>query len=324
MIVINGTTQSLQAVQSNATVTTNPVFSISYVDVNLTALVQANTNQGSLNGTTAATILTGTTDQLNIKTIAIFNSDTVQQTITVQKNVSSTLYNLVKYSLNPGDSLHYDEGRGWNVLAFNSPASIVGATFVTSGTTYTTPANITATTQFKFTLIGAGGGGGGINTAADAATGGGGGAACIIYLSGLTASTAYTIAIGAGGTAGTGTPTAGSAGGATTLTVGATTYTAGGGGGGAAALTPGGSAGTSTNGTVNITGMQGNYGGATTTAAGGGGHSGLHFGSGGSGLQAAGTGNAATGFGGGGGGGRGAAATGGAGSGGCILVEYEN
>src|SRR5580693_5876296 len=149
MISINGTTQSIQAVMGMAATTTNPVFSVTYVDVNLTALVQANTNAGSLNGTTPVAILSGTSDQLSIKSCSIFNSDTVQQVITVQRNNSSTLFNLVKYTLNPGDSIHYESGNGWSLKAFNSPASIIGASFITTGTTYTTPANITSTTQFK-------------------------------------------------------------------------------------------------------------------------------------------------------------------------------
>lgn len=326
MITLNGTSQSFQAVMGSAATTTNPVYSVSYTDVNLTVLVTSNTTAGSLNGTTPVTILSGTTDQLNVKTVSIFNSDTVQQIITVQKNISSALYNLVKYTLNPGDSIHYDEGHGWIVNAFNSPANLFGNSFITSGSTYTTPSNITSTTQFKFTLIGAGGGGGGMATAADSAAGGGGGGACILYTTGLTASTAYTIAIGASGTGGTSSPlTAGSAGGNTTLLIGATTYTAGGGGGGASVFTsPGGSGGTSTNGTINITGMQGRGGSATTTAAGDGGSSGLFFGVGGSGLEAAGTGNSGMLYGGGGSGGRGATGIGGNGANGCILVEYTN
>jgi hypothetical protein len=326
MIILNGTTQSFQAVMGAAAATTNPTYSVSYVDVNLTSLVTANTTAGSLNGTTPVTLLAGTTDQLNVKTVSIFNADTVQQTITVQKNISSSLYSIVKYTINPGDSIHYDEGHGWIVAAFNSPANLFGNSFITSGSTYTTPSNITSTTQFKFTLIGGGGGGGGMATAADSATGGGGGASCVLYITGLTASTAYTIAIGAGGGGGTSSPlTNGTAGGNTTLLIGATTYTAGGGGGGSSVFTGvGGSGGTATNGTINITGAQGRYGGATTTAAGDGGHSGLLFGAGGAGLEAAGTGNNGTLYGGGGSGGRGATGIGGSGANGCILVEYTN
>jgi hypothetical protein len=325
MITINGTTQSLQAVMNAAATTTNPTFTLTYVDVNLTSLVQANTATGSLNGTTPVTLLSGTTDQLSIKSLTIFNNDTVQQIITVSKNVSSSLFGMYKYALNPGDSLHFDEGRGWYTSAYNIPASIFGNQFLTSGTTYTTPSNISATTQFKFTLIGAGGGGGGINTAADSGTGGGGGGACVVFLTGLAASTAYTIAIGAGGAGGIAVTTPATAGGNTTLTVGATTYTAGGGGAGADTIGGGGGAGgVATNGTINITGMSGRNGGATTTAAGDGGNAALGFGAGGSGLEAAGTGNAGMLYGGGGGAGRGATATGGAGANGCILVEYTN
>jgi hypothetical protein len=124
-----------------------------------------------------------------------------------------------------------------------------GASFITSGTTYTTPSIITTATQFKFTLVGGGGGGGaGNTTAANSGSGAGGGGTGILYISGLSPSTGYTIAIGGGGGGGTGggtgAPTAGAAGGNTSITISSTTYTANGGSAGPANGGTGGSGGT--------------------------------------------------------------------------------
>ena len=145
-----------------------------------------------------------------------------------------------------------------------------GQSFLTTGTTYTTPAGITTATIFKFTLIGAGGGGGG-NTAVASIRGAGGGAGGvnIVYVTGLSPSTGYTITIGTGGT-GVSAST-GNAGGSTSIIIGTTTYTAGGGSGGAVGpLANGGIGGTTTNATIPITGGQGGGVGATGTQDGAG------------------------------------------------------
>lgn len=195
---------------------------------------------------------------------------------------------------------------------------------LTSGTSYTTPANCTS---IYVELVGGGGGGGGGNISASG--GGGGGAYAAKYFT-VTASTAYTYAIGAGATANSG------AGGNTTFTVGATTVTAGGGGGGGTSgSTPptsaaGGGGGTATNGDINVSGGSGNRGFSdasyATVFTGSGGVSGLGFGAGGQSSHASSNatlnGSNASGYGGGGGGGQGTG-TGGDGTSGVIRVwEY--
>lgn len=205
-----------------------------------------------------------------------------------------------------------------------------GAQVVTSGTTWTTPASITTLTQFKIVLIGGGGGGGGMNTTNGHSCGGGGGGVGLLYISGLTPSTVYNITIGAAGAQGSNTPAAGGNAGNTTLTVGATTYTANGGAGGAATVnTPaGGLGGTAVNCTVNIQGQNG--GGSTATGSqgiqGSGGSSGLGWGLGGVGWVSfiGPDGFGGSGFGGGGSGTSGLAGIGGAGSQGAIVIEYWN
>lgn len=199
-----------------------------------------------------------------------------------------------------------------------------GSSFLTSGTTFTTAAGTTTHTTYKLTIIGAGAGGGGSSVANTKGAGGGAGATCIVFITGLSPSTGYTIAIGAAGAGGAATPAAGSNGGNTTFNDGATTYTAGGGTGGpVGASANGGVGGTCTNTTLNITGEQGGATGtnATTTLAPRGGASQMGFG--GASLAVAGTGSAATGYGGGGGGAFGVN-VGGAGFQGAILIQWSN
>lgn len=203
-----------------------------------------------------------------------------------------------------------------------------GFQFITSGTTYTTPTNITTATLFTFTLIGGGGGGGGFSAAGACASGGGGGGGGKLYITGLTPSTTYTVAIGGGGTGGIATtPGNAGSGGNTTLTIGVTTYTAHGGTGsaGGASNVQGGIGGTATNCTINITGQQG-AGSAdnSPSSTGGGGNAPFGLGLGGASLGASSAGIAGTGFGAGGSGAHGSGLGGGAGTAGCILVEWRN
>lgn len=249
--------------------------------------------------------------------------------ITINPHAAETINGLSTFIIaaNYGSCLLTSDGTNW--VAQKTPTS--GSSLITGGTTYTTPVNITPQTRFKFTLIGGGGGAGGINTAADAAAGGGAGAAVLVYATGLSANTTYTVAIGVAGTAGASTPTAGGNGGATSITFLGSTYTAGGGSGANdTATSNGGAGGTATSsagtGVSTIVNMPGGGGGSasgvTTNGSGQGGNT--LMGWGGQGVIAAGNGNAGTGYGGGGSGGKGAAAAGGAGAAGCILVEWWN
>lgn len=184
---------------------------------------------------------------------------------------------------------------------------------LTSGTSYTTPAGCAS---IYVEAVGAGGAGGttGAGTTGSAAGGGGAGAYCAKFFT-VSASTAYTYAIGAGGTG---------AGGNTTFTVGATTITAGGGAQGANAGAAsqgkaGGNGGTATNGDVNVTGNVGgtSFGAANNTNACGGAGAGSFFGGGGKGSVDGNNGVAGTS----GGGGGGATPAGGGGNGGSGLIR---
>jgi hypothetical protein len=128
---------------------------------------------------------------------------------------------------------------------------------LTSGTTYTTPANCTAV---YVECVGGGGGGGGCPATANTAGPGGGGGGYAAKYFVVTASTAYTIAIGAAGTGTSGA--AGGNGGSTTFTVSAVTVTAAGGTGGVLGTVgplAGGAGGAGTTGDLNLTGEAGSY-----------------------------------------------------------------
>lgn len=156
-----------------------------------------------------------------------------------------------------------------NGIAKASTLSGIGQGFaymevLTSGTSWTVPANVY---RIKVTLVGGGGGSGGaVGTTSgangSAGGGGGGGAVCIGFYT-VVPGQAMTYAIGSGGTAGgSGGVTPGGDGGTTTTTYGGVTFTAGGGvgGNGSDGGASGGAGGTASGGTLNLSGGRGSEG----------------------------------------------------------------
>jgi hypothetical protein len=150
-----------------------------------------------------------------------------------------------------------------------SGTRIRAAQILTSGTSYTTPAGCNS---IYVEVVGGGGGSG----SGPFGGGGAGGGYAAKYFT-VSASTAYTYAVGSAGTGGavTGGGFAGTSGGNTTFTVGGTTITgAGGGGGGPASGSPvGGTGGIGTSGDLNTRGGGGGSGGSGGIVAGIGGNS---------------------------------------------------
>lgn len=125
--------------------------------------------------------------------------------------------------------------------------------------TFTTPADVTANTVFKITMVAPGGGGAGSASGGAAGGGGGSGGTAVLYKSGTSPSTGYNYTQGAIGTGGASGANNGTAGGTSTFGIAGTTITCTGGGAGLAAGN-GGAGGTATNGTWNITGGDGGAG----------------------------------------------------------------
>lgn len=223
---------------------------------------------------------------------------------------------------------------GTTLNAAGGGGSIVsGSELVTSGTTWTTPADITTATRFKIVVVGGGGGGGGSAATSNLkVAGGGAGGVGVVFITGLSPSTSYTVAIGAGGAGGAAGANNGATGGNTSITISGTTYT---GDGGVGAITGafafGGAGGT----TANIPaapsfsvdgGSGGSVGAASAIAASGfGGTPGMGFGTGGPNRSGDSAGVGGIGYGSGGGGASNGAATaraGGSGAAGCIFIEW--
>lgn len=212
----------------------------------------------------------------------------------------------------------------------NQASAYVGARgqFITSTSTFTIPAGVTA---LKVTAVGGGGGSGG-STVSQLSSGGGSGGCGVQYFTGLTPGATLAVTIGGGGNGGDSGNIVANAGGTTTLASGNQSITtlscAGGARGNRGGADPYGWVGTSAAGAVNGAAYvvsqfyYGPYGGNSSTGGGGGnlfGTGGLPINSDQSANGAAGTGR---GTGASGASAAGSNRSGGAGNAGAILIEY--
>lgn len=211
-----------------------------------------------------------------------------------------------------------------------------GTVFLTSGTSWTSPAGVSI---IRVTCIGGGGGGGGSQTASSAG-GGGGGVTVYDQPYAITGSTSYTYAVGSAGVGGT-AGASGSSGGTTTFDTAGVGITATGGlagqgntGSGSGSGSGGNSGLSGIDATDDTAGEKTNWtdggNGASGDASASGGGGGSHYGKGGDGRtsgQGAGHGADGTGYGSGGSGGAnfgsgGSTWSGGSGTIGLIIIQY--
>jgi hypothetical protein len=109
MLVLDATTKSITVAMAATATTTNPSFVTAYSDDTGTAFTEGSSD-GVLNGSTQVTLVSApaaSTRRL-VKTIYIENSDTVANTITVTYNNNGTLRNIVKVTLQVGDTWSTD------------------------------------------------------------------------------------------------------------------------------------------------------------------------------------------------------------------------
>jgi hypothetical protein len=112
-ITLDSTTKSIEISTSTASSTD---WSVSYVDSTTTTFVPKD-SQGNITSITNTTIVAApaSSTQRGIKQISISNKGTADQSITIYKNVSSTLYTLYTAVLHAGYSVHYDDFGGWKL-----------------------------------------------------------------------------------------------------------------------------------------------------------------------------------------------------------------
>lgn len=108
-LVLDTTTKTIKVVMSGAAATTNPDFTASFADNNGTTFTEA-ASDGALTGATDATVVAAPASGYRrvIKKIFIENKDTAAVTITVKYDNNGTQRNIVKVTLQVGDTWSTD------------------------------------------------------------------------------------------------------------------------------------------------------------------------------------------------------------------------
>lgn len=116
MIISNNIGTSIEVVLSGA-VTTNELQCIAVWSDLPAANYPSGQNAVETNGTTPVELVPAIQDnkRRELKYVSVYNSDTVQATVTINLNVSGTLITIVQFVIESGWTIFYDNG-GWHVL----------------------------------------------------------------------------------------------------------------------------------------------------------------------------------------------------------------
>jgi hypothetical protein len=117
MIILSETTDSLQAICAEAHSAAPQCFT-SWRDRTANTFVAGRTVINT-NGTNAVTIVAapGSSTQRVVDFLTIYNADSINATITVRFNANSVIYILFKATLAAGETIVFQEGKGFFVLA---------------------------------------------------------------------------------------------------------------------------------------------------------------------------------------------------------------
>ncbi len=117
MLILTGTSENIQVILAGAITTNQLNCFASYRDTTSTTIV-AGKNYLNTNNTTAVNIVgsPAASTQRVIDYMSIYNTDTVNSTVTVRFNDATNNYILFKTTLASGEKLEYQSGIGFKVL----------------------------------------------------------------------------------------------------------------------------------------------------------------------------------------------------------------
>lgn len=171
---LDALTRSIRAKIETGASTTNPTFVTGYSDIGTNGISYApGSAVGSLTGATAVDIVEGPPTGISrqIKSIVIYNADTVTHDITIEYDDNGTIYTLYTFvGVLAGDTIQFTYETGW---ADNTTSSVVAFTDLTDvPSSYIGHAGDTVkvnVTEDGLEFVTGGGGGGGTWTDPDIA-----------------------------------------------------------------------------------------------------------------------------------------------------------
>lgn len=125
MLILSAvTTDNLEVVLAGAVTTNQLPIIATYRNVNAsTSVFTPSRNVLNTNSTTPVIAVAGNASYTQvIDTVNIYNNDTANATVSVRYDLNGTKYIIFKALLNPGDSLIYQDGAGWNVYTSSTGA----------------------------------------------------------------------------------------------------------------------------------------------------------------------------------------------------------
>ena len=134
MIILPLTTTSLQVVLDAVKTTNDLPYVISYADITNSSL-SPSTTVGTTNGTTPVTCLgaPAASTERQVKYMSFYNADSVAQIVVLKYNNGGTLYVLTNATLQPNETLIYNQERGFYVTDVNGAIKQSGTYGGTAG-----------------------------------------------------------------------------------------------------------------------------------------------------------------------------------------------
>ena len=119
MLILDTTTDNLEAVLGGSVATNQAQCVSTWRDIKSDGTFTPGRTVTNTNNTTAVNVVPapGASTQRVVDTLSIYNNDTAAITLTVRFDANGTEYIIRKVTLQAGESLEYQEGAGWNVIA---------------------------------------------------------------------------------------------------------------------------------------------------------------------------------------------------------------
>lgn len=122
MITLNGNTEKIRIFLGGAVTTNQLQWSASYAQTDADALDTYDGSEGVTSDTTEVDVVAGVSaKQVSLKSLSVYNADTVPATVTIVKDVSGTNTVLYIVILASGAMLHYEDGAGWSTTESYRP-----------------------------------------------------------------------------------------------------------------------------------------------------------------------------------------------------------
>lgn len=120
MIILDTDNKSLEAILGAAPAVNELEIVVAYVDRGdaYQRLNEIGSNELVTNSTTAVEVVPApaASETRQIKTLTVYNPDTIPASVTIRYNDNSTIRRIITRTVRPGETLEYEDDKGWNLI----------------------------------------------------------------------------------------------------------------------------------------------------------------------------------------------------------------